>query len=109
MNVLDSSGWLEYFTDGPNADFFAPVIEDSAHLLVPAICFYEVFKRLLVERGEDAAMLAMGLMSEGQEIPIHRMLSIRLRASPADPNWRWPTALIYAAARLHNATLWTTG
>lgn len=45
MNVLDSSGWLEYFTDGPNADFFAPVIEDSAHLLVPTVCFYELVFR----------------------------------------------------------------
>lgn len=107
MNVLDSSGWLEYFTDGPNADFFAPAIEDSAHLLVPTICFYEVFKRLLIERGEDAAMLAMGLMSEGQEIPIHRTLAIE--AARISREWKLAMAdsLIYAAARLHNATLWT--
>jgi hypothetical protein len=51
MNVVDSSGWLEYFADGPNADFFAPAIEATEQLLVPVICVYEVFKRILQQRG----------------------------------------------------------
>lgn len=37
MNLVDSSGWLEYFADGPNAEFFAPPIEDAANLIVPSI------------------------------------------------------------------------
>ncbi len=45
MNVVDSSGWLEYFADEPNADFFAPAIENAKELVVPAISIYEVFKR----------------------------------------------------------------
>ena len=47
MNVVDSSGWLEYFADEANADFFAAAIEDSSHLVMPSLCLYEVFKRLL--------------------------------------------------------------
>ena len=50
MNVVDSSGWLEYFGEGKNADFFAPAIEDTENLLVPVICLYEVFKRLTQQR-----------------------------------------------------------
>jgi hypothetical protein len=47
MNVVDSSGWLEYFADGPNADFFAPAIESISELVVPSVSIYEVFKRVL--------------------------------------------------------------
>jgi toxin FitB len=47
MNVVDSSGWLEFFADGPNADFFAPPIENVPELVVPSISLYEVFKRVL--------------------------------------------------------------
>ena len=49
MNVVDSSGWLEYFANGSNADFFAPAITDEPHLIVPTICMFEVFKRLCVQ------------------------------------------------------------
>ncbi|MBM3125111.1 MAG: type II toxin-antitoxin system VapC family toxin, partial [Chloroflexi bacterium] len=61
MNVVDSSGWIEYFTRGENAHFFIPPVRDLDNLLVPAICIYEVFKRLLEERDEDAALLSVGL------------------------------------------------
>ncbi len=44
MNLVDSCGWLEYFADGPNADFYAPALEDPGALLVPSICLVEVFK-----------------------------------------------------------------
>lgn len=45
MNVVDSSGWLEYVSNGPNTSFFAPAITDTANLIVPSISIYEVFKR----------------------------------------------------------------
>lgn len=45
MNVVNSSAWLEYFADGPNAGFFAKPIEDTARLVVPSVSLYEVFKK----------------------------------------------------------------
>jgi uncharacterized protein with PIN domain len=63
MNVVDSSGWLEFFADGPNADFFAPAIENVLELVVPTLSIYEVFKRVLQQRGEDAALQAVGVMA----------------------------------------------
>lgn len=107
MNVVDSSGWLEYFTDGQNAGIFAPIIENSDHLLVPAICFYEVFKRLLIERDEEAALLAIGLMSNGQEIPLDRQIALEAANFSRELKLAMADSLIYAAARLHSATLWT--
>jgi hypothetical protein len=65
MNVVDSSGWLEYFADAPNADFFAPAIENASELVVPSLSIYEVFKRVLQQRGEDDALQAVGVMAQG--------------------------------------------
>jgi len=50
MNVVDSSGLLEYFADADNADFFAPAIENTAELVVPPVSLYEVFKRILQQK-----------------------------------------------------------
>ena len=77
MNIVDSSGWLEYFAQGGNAGLFAPAIRDTSSLVVPTVCMYEVFKRMLVQRGEEDALQAIGVMSLGaiadltQEIAIN--------------------------------------
>ena len=60
MNVVDSSGWLEYFAGGTNAGTFAPVVQSTDSLVVPTICMYEVFKRLLAERDEEDSLQAIG-------------------------------------------------
>ena len=70
MNLVDSCGWLEYFADGPNADFYAPALEDPGSLLVPTICLLEVFKRVLKQRGEDAALQAAAAMHQGLLVPL---------------------------------------
>ena len=70
MNIVDSCGWLEYFADGKNAHIFAPIIENTTELLVPVISIYEVFKRVLQQRDESAALQAIALMQQGQIIPL---------------------------------------
>ena len=66
MNLVDSCGWLEYFADGANAGFFAPAIEDTSHLVVPTLCLFEVFKRVLQQRNEHDALRAIALMRQGR-------------------------------------------
>lgn len=107
MNVVDSSGWIEYFTDGANADFFAPPIRDVDKLIVPTICIYEVFKRLLAERDEDSALLSVGLMSHGREAALDR--NIAIEAAQISREWKLAMAdsIILATARAYDATLWT--
>ena len=68
MNVVDSSGWLEYFAGGPNADFFAPALEAVDDLVVPTVSIYEVFKRVLQQRGEGDALQAAALMQQGDVV-----------------------------------------
>lgn len=107
MNVVDSTAWLEYFADGPNADFFAGAIEATGELLVPAISLYEVFKRVLQQRGEDAALQAVALMQQGQVVDLTSPLA--LSAARLGQENRLPLAdsVIYATALSHDATLWT--
>jgi predicted nucleic acid-binding protein len=68
MNVVDSSGWLEYFANGPNADFFAPAVEDTGNLIVPSITIFEVFKRVLQQTSESDALQVAALMQEGRVV-----------------------------------------
>ncbi len=68
MNVVDSSGWLEYFADESNASFFAPAIEAGSELVVPSISLYEVFRRILQQRSEDEALRAVALMMQGSVV-----------------------------------------
>jgi toxin FitB len=65
VNVVDSSGWLEYLADGPNADFFAKSILATADLVVPTLSLYEVFKRVLQQRGDNDALQVVALMQQG--------------------------------------------
>ena len=107
MNLVDSSGWLEYFADEVNASFFAAAIEDAEHLIVPTISLYEVFKRVLQQRGEGPALQAGALMEHGQVIDLNA--SIALLGAKLSHELKLPMAdaLILATARSHEATLWT--
>ncbi|MDQ3566382.1 MAG: type II toxin-antitoxin system VapC family toxin [Pseudomonadota bacterium] len=107
MNVVDSSGWLEYFADGPSAEFFAPPIEATGDLLVPTLSLYEVFKRVLQQRGEGAALQAVALMQQGQVVEL--TASLALVAAKVSIEYRLPMAdsILLATAQTYGATLWT--
>jgi len=104
---VDSSGWLEYFADGPNADFFAPAIEDVSSLIVPTISLYEVFKRVLQQRGEGEALQAIAVMMEGRVVEL--TAEIALEAARLSVERRLPMAdsVMLATARAYDAVLWT--
>jgi len=107
MYVIDSSGWIEYFTDGGNADFFSKPIRDVDNLIVPTICIYEVFKRLLAERDEDSALLSVGLMSHGREVELDRNIAIDAAQISRELKLAMADSIILATAHAHHATLWT--
>ena len=107
MNVVDSSGWLEYFADGPNADFFAAAIEDVSQLMVPTINLYEVFKRVLQQRDESDALEAVAAMQQGQVVDLDAVVA--LSAAKVSATFKLPMAdsIMLTTARMHDATLWT--
>lgn len=107
MNVVDSSGWLEYLADGPNASWYAPAIEDVAHLVVPTISLYEVFKRVLVQRGEADALEAAAIMRQGTVIELTDDLALEAAATSADLRLPMADSIMLTTARVLGATLWT--
>lgn len=107
MNVVDSSAWLEYAAGGPNAAAFQGAIRDTDALLVPVVCLYEVFKRVLQQHGEDAAQLVIGAMIAGDVIPVDAELAVDAARLSALHRLPMADSLILATARRHNANLWT--
>lgn len=107
MNVVDSSGWLEYFADGPGAKFFAPAIEKSSELLVPTLVIYEVSKRLIHRLGEHAAFVAVASMRQGTVVGLDADLALAAAMLGTERGLALADSIIYATARAHGATLWT--
>jgi len=107
VNVVDSSGWLEYFADGPSADFFAKPIQDMAELVVPMLSIVEVFKRVSQQRGEGDALQAIAVMQQGTVVEI--TVPLALDSARLSLQERIPLAdsIMVAIARARDATLWT--
>jgi len=107
MNVVDSSGWLEYFADGSNADFFALAIESVSELVVPSISSYEVFKKVLQERGESEGFQAVATMQQGRVVDLDATLALRAAKISAELKLPMADSVMLATAQVHGATLWT--
>ncbi len=107
MNVVDTSGWIEFLFEGSNADVFAPLVENVGELLVPVICLYEVFKKVNAVADEPKALQAVGQMKQGRVMEVTE--AIALRAALISLKHRLPMAdsLILSTAWSEQATLWT--
>lgn len=107
MNVVDSSAWLEYLADGPNAGFFAPAVENARELVVPSITILEVFKRVLQQRGENDALQAVAVMQEGRIVDLDAGLALSAAKLSAELKLPVADSIILATARAIKATIWT--
>jgi toxin FitB len=107
VNLVDSSGWLEYFADGKNAGFFAPAIENTKLLVVASINCYEVFKRIAQQRDENAAMQAIAVMRQGAVVDLSPDLAVVAAKIALDLKLPLADSVILATARLRRATVWT--
>jgi toxin FitB len=103
MNIVDSSAWLEYLSGSPRSIHFAEPIEATGRLVVPVIVIYELFKKIVRERGEQPALEVCGLLSQGQVVDVDAALAV----SAARFNLPLADSLIYATAQRFGATLWT--
>lgn len=107
MNLVDSSAWLEYFANCPNAAFFAKPIEEPDELVVPSLTVYEVFKRVLQQRDEGSALRAVAVMQQGTVIDLDLRLALSAARVSVDTKLPLADSVVLATARLHGATLWT--
>ena len=107
MNLVDSCGWLEYFADGPNADFFARPLKNIDKLIVPSICILEVYKRVLKQRGEETALQIAAAMQQGQIVDLNVSIALSAAKISSDVSLPLADSVILATARSYNAVVWT--
>ena len=107
MNIIDSSGWLEYFSGGPNANHYLPPLNDPSSLIVPVITIYEVFKVVLRESAENEALQAVSAMQKGIIIDLNANLAMDASKLSLKHNLRMADSIILATARAHNCVIWT--
>ena len=107
MNVVDSSGWLEYFAGGPNTEFFSKVIETTTDLIVPTLSLYEVFKRVLQQRGEGDALQAAAVMHQGTVVDLTAPIALSAARISIDSRLPMADSIMLATTQTFEATLWT--
>ena len=107
MNVVDSSGWIEYLAAGPNADYFAEPLGNTEELVVPSISILEVYRYVLRERGREAALTAAASMRQGKVIDLDAGLALEAAELGVANQLPMADSIIYATAQAHQATLWT--
>jgi len=107
VNLVDSSAWLEYFADGPNASFFARAVENSRKLIVPTIVFFEVYKRVRQQRGQRDALEAISALQHGRVIDLTMALAIAAAGISHSEKLPMADSIIIATARAEHATIWT--
>jgi len=107
MNVVDSSGWLEYFSNGPTAEYFSEPIEMSEELIVPTISIFEVFKRVLQQKSETDALKAVAFMHLGQVVDLTDQLALRAAKISFDLKIPLADSVMLATAQDYGAVLWT--
>ena len=105
MVIVDSCGWLEWFTDGNLADKYRKYLEDQENLLMPAIILYEVYKILKREVNEEKALLAVGYMKNSPVIPLDETLALSAADIALQENLAMADAIIVATSRLYNCTI----
>ncbi|TES88214.1 MAG: type II toxin-antitoxin system VapC family toxin [Desulfobacteraceae bacterium] len=107
MNIVDSSGWLAFFADEPNAKHFLLPLKDTASLVVPAVTIYEVFKVVLRESSENEALQAAVAMQKGTVVDLTAKLAINASKLSLQHGLPMADSIILATARVFNATIWT--
>jgi predicted nucleic acid-binding protein len=107
LHVVDSCGWLEYFANGPNADFFAPIIENEKKLIVPDVVVYEVTRRLVHQRGEQAALQALEFLEKGRLVGLSAADLCNAAIAASQHKLAMADAMIWQTALAQGAQVYT--
>lgn len=107
MNVVDSSGWIEYLSGGDNASFFRKPLEGDDPLLVPSLCLFEVYRHMLRHIGREQALEVVAAMRRGAVIVLDDRLALEAAELSFETKLAMADSVILATARAHDALLWT--
>ena len=108
MTLIDSVGWIEFFTDGPLAGEYAKYLQKPSEVIVPTIVLYEVYKKIKNERSEEAALVAVGTMQNSHPLPLTEDLSLLAADLSLHHKLALADAVVYASALQQNAKLVTS-
>ncbi len=107
MNLVDSSGWIEYFRDTPRADLFATAIEDRHHLLVPTIALFEVHKILSRSLPEGLVNQCLNVMRLARVLDLTDARAVVAAKTARLHSLAMTDAAMYSMAREFDAEFWT--
>ena len=107
MNLVDSSGWLEYLTDGDNSEHFGEPLRNNHELVVPSVVLYEVFKVVLREKDENTALQVFASMQQGNVIDLTPELAVQAAKISFDKKLPMPDSIILATGYQYDAVIWT--
>lgn len=107
MNIVDSSGWLAYFADEPNAKHFQAPLKDTDSLVVPSVAIYEVFKVVLRESSEKDALQSVAAMQKGTVVDLTAGLAMAASKISLEHGLPLAGSIILATARECDALIWT--
>ncbi len=107
MNIVDSSGWLEYFSGGANAEHFFTPLQEPSSLIVPTITLYEVFKVVLRETGENEALQALAAMQKGTVVELTASVAMNAAKLSMQHNLPMADSIILATAISYDCVIWT--
>ena len=105
MIIVDSCGWLEWFSNGKLADQYRVYLADPDNILMPAIILYEVYKVLKRKAGEEKALLAAGYMKNSSVIPFDDNLTLVAADIALQEKLAMADAIIVAVSRVHNCRI----
>ena len=107
MNVVDTSGWIAFFFGDDNVESFAPLVEDTAHLIVPTVCLYEVFKKINAVADEAKALQVVAQMKQGRIVELTEAIALRAALVSLKHHLPMADSIILTTAWMAEATLWT--
>jgi predicted nucleic acid-binding protein len=106
--LVDSSGWIEYFTDGPLADEFAPYLENLAEVVTPTIVIFEVYRVIRRQRSEEAATAAVAQMQKTSVVDLDQFLALSAADVSVGHGLAMADAIVYATAQSKGADVVTS-
>ena len=107
MNLVDTSGWIEYFFGEINSCYFSEPIENTSVLIVPVVCLYEVFKKVNQVADEAQALQAIAHMKQGKVIELNEEIALNAAKMSLRYKLAMADSFIYATGQIENATIWT--
>ena len=107
MTLVDSSGWIEYFTNGPLADEFAPYLEDLPEVVTPTIVIFEVFRVIRRQRSEEEAIEAVAQMQKTSVVNLDQFIALTAANVSIEYGLAMADAIVFATAQVQDIQLVT--